>query len=107
MKKKFTTTWKKSTQVKKQRKYRYNAPLHIKQKFMHSHLSPELRKKHNTRSAQLKTGDKVKILRGAFRKKEGKVERYTRGKIKELLQHAIDQGRLQKDDLQEYLRLKF
>jgi len=75
MKKKFTTSWKKSTQVKKQRKYRRNAPLHIKQKFMHVHLSPELRKKHHTRSTQLRTGDKVKVLRGTFKKKEGKVER--------------------------------
>lgn len=71
----FTTTWKRSLQPRKQRKYRYQAPLHIKQKFMHTHLSPELRKKHHKRNLQLKSGDKVKILRGQFRKKEGKVER--------------------------------
>ncbi len=75
MTKKFAATWKKSTQPRKQRKYRRNAPLHIKQKFMHTHLSPELRKKYLTRNIQLKTGDKVKVLRGLFRKREGKVER--------------------------------
>lgn len=75
MTKKFSTSWKKSTQPRKQRKFRRNAPLHFKQKFMHSHLSPELRKKYFTRNLQLRTGDKVKILRGSFKKKEGIVEK--------------------------------
>lgn len=71
----FTPSWKRSIQPRKQRLYRYNAPLHIKQKFMHVHLSPELRKKYSTRNTQLKKGDKVKVMRGQLRKKEGKVER--------------------------------
>lgn len=71
---KITVSWKKSLQPRKQRKYRYQAPLHIKQKFMHVHLSPELRKKYAFRQIQLKTGDKVKVLRGDFKKREGKVE---------------------------------
>jgi large subunit ribosomal protein L24 len=75
MKKKFSPTWNRSVQPRKQRKYRHNAPLHLKQKFMHAHLSPELRKKYLTRNIQLKTGDKVKVLRGVSRKKEGRVER--------------------------------
>jgi len=65
---------KKSIQPRKQRKHRHLAPLHLKQKFMHVHLSPELRKKYSFRNIQLKSGDKVKILRGSFRKKENKVE---------------------------------
>ena len=73
----FSTTWKKSTQPRKQRKYRYNAPLHVKQKIMHVHLSPELRKKYGFRNVQIKKGDKVKVLRGKFAKKEGKVEKVT------------------------------
>jgi len=72
--KKFSINWKRSTQPRKQRKYRYNAPLHVKQKFMHVHLSSELRKKQGTRSMQVRKGDKVKVLRGKFRKQEGKVE---------------------------------
>ena len=36
--------------------------------------------------------------------KEGKVVRYTKGKIKNLLKDAIDQGRLQMNDLNESLR---
>src|SRR3990167_4824555 len=73
--KKFSINWKRSTQPRKQRKYRYNAPLHVKQKFMHVHLSSELRKKQGTRSMQVRKGDKVKVLRGKFRKQEGKVEK--------------------------------
>jgi len=64
-----------SVQARKQRKARYSATLHQQQKFMHVHLSPELRKKYGRRSIQLRKDDKVKILRGNFRKKEATVER--------------------------------
>lgn len=70
----FSTSWKKSVQPRKQRKYRYNAPLHTKQKSFHVHLSTELQKKYGTRNIQVKSGDKVKIMRGKFAKKEGKVD---------------------------------
>lgn len=73
--KKFSTHWKSSTQPRKQRKYRYNAPLHVRQKLVHVHLSSELRKKHGTRAAQVRKGDKVKVMRGKFKRQEGKVER--------------------------------
>lgn len=75
MKRKFSTHWKSSTQVRKQRKYRYNAPLHTKQKFVHVHLAPVLRNKYHVRNVQIRKGDKVRVLRGQFRKKEGRVER--------------------------------
>lgn len=73
--KKFSTSWNRSIQPSKQRKYRFNAPLHIKQRLMHVHLSPELNKKYGKRNLELRTGDRVKILRGQFKKKEGKVEK--------------------------------
>ncbi|MBW2974217.1 50S ribosomal protein L24 [Candidatus Woesearchaeota archaeon] len=85
MKKKFSSSWKKSRQVRKQRKYRYNAPLHIKQKFVHVHLSKELKKKYNTRSLGLKKGDKVKVVRGQFRKHTGNVEKVDLKKCKVIL----------------------
>jgi large subunit ribosomal protein L24 len=75
MKKQFSNSWKKSKQPRKQRKYRYNAPLHIKQKFMHAHLSKELRKKYAVRSIGLRKGDKVKIMRGQFKGKITSVEK--------------------------------
>lgn len=74
MKTKISTTWKSSTQPRKQRKYRANAKLHTKTKFLSANLSKELRKKHNKRSVPLRKGDKVKILRGNFKGKEGKIE---------------------------------
>ena len=75
MKKKFSTKWKSSKQPRKQRKYRYNAPLHIKQKFIRAIFSKELRAKHQKRNFNLKKGDRVRVLRGQFRKHEGKIER--------------------------------
>lgn len=75
MKTKFSKTWKRSKQPRKQRKYRYNAPLHIKTKFMSAHLSKELRQKHKKRSFSVRKGDKVKVMRGQFKKKTGKIER--------------------------------
>ena len=73
--KKFSADWKSSTKRSKQRKYRFNAPLHIKQKLVHSHLSKDLRAKYGKRNASVRKGDKVKIMRGQFKKHEGKVER--------------------------------
>ena len=72
--KKFSKAWKSSKKPRKQRKYRIGASLHIKQKLVHSHLSRDLRKKYGKRNIGLRKGDKVKILRGQFKKHEGKVE---------------------------------
>lgn len=72
---KFSTAWKGSSKGRKQRKYRYNAPLHVRQKFLHVHLSPELRKKYGFRNLQVRKNDKVKVVRGQFAKRDGKVER--------------------------------
>ena len=71
----FVTSWKKSTQPRKQRKYKYNAPLHVKQKFLHVHLSPSLREKYGLRNVQIRKGDKARIMRGKFAKQEGKIEK--------------------------------
>lgn len=73
MKKKFSTAWKLSKQPRKQRKYRMNAPLHIKKKFVSVSLSKELRKKYGKRNIGVRKGDIVKIMVGKFKKKQGKV----------------------------------
>ena len=75
MKKNFSKDWKSSKKPRKQRKYQKNAPLHTKSKFLSSHLSEDLKKKYNTRCFSLRKGDKVKILRGNFRGKAGKIDR--------------------------------
>src|SRR3990167_455426 len=73
MKSSFSTAWKSSTQVRKQRKYRYNAPLHVRHKFLSAHLSKDLRKKYGKRSLPLKKGDEVLVMRGSFAKKKAKI----------------------------------
>jgi len=73
MKKEFSTSWKSSKQPRKQRKYLFNAPLHTRRKFVSSNLSKELRKKYGKRSLPLRKGDLVKIMRGKFRSKKGKI----------------------------------
>ncbi|MBI4453156.1 50S ribosomal protein L24 [Candidatus Woesearchaeota archaeon] len=74
MKKEFSTSWIGSKQPRKQRKYRYNAPLHIKSQFLNVHLSKELRAKYKRRCLRIRKGDKVIILRGDHRKHAGRVE---------------------------------
>ena len=71
--KKFSKAWIASKKPSKQRKYRENAPLHIVSKLMHVHLSKDLRKKYGRRAIGIRKGDTVKIMRGQFRKKTGKV----------------------------------
>jgi len=63
----------KAQQPRRQRKARYNAPLHIRHKFMSAPLSEELRDKYGKRSLPLRKGDMVKVMRGDDKGKEGKV----------------------------------
>ncbi len=67
-----------SAQPRKQRRMLYNAPLHKLPKLMSAHLSPELRERYGRRSFPVRTGDKVRILRGEFRGVEGKVTKVDR-----------------------------
>jgi len=62
-----------SDKPRQQRKFRYTAPLHLRRHFVHVHLSKDLRVKMKTRAVAVKTGDKVKVMRGNFAGKEGKV----------------------------------
>lgn len=73
MKTLFSGAWKSSIQPRKQRKYRYNALYHLKHSLMSAHLSSELRKQYKKRSIAVKKNDVVKVLRGSFRGKVGKV----------------------------------
>ena len=74
MEKKFVVSWKGSKKPNKQRKYIANAPNHISSKMICSMLSDELKKKHNKHNLRVIKGDRVKILRGQFKGKSGKVE---------------------------------
>ena len=63
----------KTKQPRKQRKALYHAPMHKRQSRMNVHLSKELRLKHKKRALIAKKGDKIRILRGSFMKREGKI----------------------------------
>ena len=88
MKKKFSKSWKSSKQPRKQRKYIYNAPLHTRHRLMSAPLSKELSKKYNKRSIPIKTGDKVKIMIGQFKKKTGEVTSVNLKKLKVYVDNA-------------------
>ncbi len=82
MKQKFSSKWKSSIQKRKKAKYRANAPLHLRHKLVSCNLSKELRRKYGRRNAPLKKGDNVKIFRGKFKGKQGKVNHVDLGKLK-------------------------
>nr|AJS12200.1 50S ribosomal protein L24P [uncultured archaeon] len=82
MKKEFSRSWVSSTQPRKQRKYRYNIMLHLRHKFVSAHLSKELRKQYGLRSIIARVGDKVKVMRGQFKKTVGKIEEIDSKKAK-------------------------
>ncbi len=62
-----------SKQPGKQRKSRYCAPLHMRQKYMGAPLSKDLRDKYG-RTANIVVGDTVKVMRGDHAGDSGKVE---------------------------------
>ncbi|MFH7880652.1 MAG: 50S ribosomal protein L24 [Candidatus Aenigmatarchaeota archaeon] len=72
----------KSKKPRKQRKFLIEAPLHIRRKMISSHLSKELREKYKRRSLPLRKGDEVKIMRGEFKGKIGKVVKIDTKKYK-------------------------
>ena len=75
MKNKFSRKWKSSKQPRKQRKYVFNAPLHIKHKFLSAHLSEELIKKYKKRNFPVKKGAKLKVMSGQFKGISGIINR--------------------------------
>ncbi len=71
----FSTKWIASKQPRKQRKYRYNAPLHVRQKLVSAHIDKLLRKEYKVRSMPVRKGDEVVIARGKYKKRKGVVAR--------------------------------
>jgi large subunit ribosomal protein L24 len=82
MKAKFSPQWISSKQARKQRKFRFNAPFHIKRRIMSANLSKELRKKFSRRSIPLRKGDSVKIMTGEFKNQRGKRSEINSYKLK-------------------------
>jgi|YelNatPaOPRAMG01_1025707.scaffolds.fasta_scaffold108117_3 large subunit ribosomal protein L24 len=63
----------KSGKPRKQRKFLFKAPLHLRQNFLHVHLNKELKQKYKKRSLRVRKGDVVKVIKGKFKGKTGKV----------------------------------
>jgi large subunit ribosomal protein L24 len=73
MKSKFSTSWVSSRQPRKQVKFRANAPHHIRRRFMAAPLNKTLKQRYGVNTVEVRKGDEVKVLRGKFLKKQGKV----------------------------------
>ena len=71
--KEYSKHWKSSKQPGKQRKYLAKAPLHTKRKMLSALLSKKLRKDHGRKNIPLRKGDRVKVMRGKYKRKEGKI----------------------------------
>jgi large subunit ribosomal protein L24 len=63
------------TKPGKSRKMRFNAPIHIRRKFLSAPLSPELKGQYGARSMQVRRDDTVAVVKGDRKLTEGKVLR--------------------------------
>ncbi len=70
---KWSLKWKGSKETAKQRKYLYNAPLHVKRKFLSANLSKTLRAKVGKSSLPVRLGDEVIIKRGSYKGSTGEI----------------------------------
>ncbi|NOQ56381.1 MAG: 50S ribosomal protein L24 [Nanohaloarchaea archaeon] len=70
---KWSVKWKGSKESAKQRKYLYNAPLHVKRKFLSANLSKTLRQKVGKPSLPVRRGDEVIIKRGSNKGSTGEI----------------------------------
>jgi len=72
----------KAKKPRTQRRNLYNLPMHKRRKQVSSALSKELKKEHKKNSLPVTKGDKVKITRGQFKGKTGKVHKVSLKKFK-------------------------
>ena len=62
-----------SKQPRKQRTWLYSMPIHSKYKLLAARLNKDLKEKYKLKSLSVRKGDRVKVLRGDFKKLEGDV----------------------------------
>jgi len=82
MRKEWSKNWISSKQPRKQRKYRYNAPLHVRHKFVSAHMSKDLIRQHGRRAFPVRKGDEVEVTRGEFAGFKGVVNRVNLSSLK-------------------------
>jgi large subunit ribosomal protein L24 len=100
MKQEWSRRWVSSVQPRKQRKYRYNAPLHVRQGFVSATLSKALRERFGKRNMALRKGDEVEVMRGSFRGQRGNIDRVDLSKAK----IYVDEIKVKKSDGSEVMR---
>lgn len=69
-----------SSSRRKSRKAHFTAPSSVRRKIMSSSLTKDLRAKYNTRSLPIRKDDEVRIVRGKYKGREGKVTQVYRKK---------------------------
>jgi len=74
----WSSSWKSSTNQSKQRKYRDNAPMHVRDKFISANLNQTLRDELGVRSLGIRVGDRAKVMRGDDKGVEGIVSNIDR-----------------------------
>jgi len=89
----------KSKKPRKQRKFLYNAPLHLRRKFFTAMLSDELIEKYKIKRLPVRKGDEVIVMRGEFRGTKGNVVRCDYKKLR----IYIDSVKKKKSTGAEYL----
>ena len=67
-----------SSSRRKNRKRHFTAPSHIRRKIMSCPLSKELREQHGIRSIPVRRGDHIKVARGFYKSKAGRVKHVSR-----------------------------
>ena len=72
----------KTTQPRKQRKFLFKAPSHVRHELFSAPLSPTLKIAHKVGAIPVRTGDTVRIMRGDRKGTEGKVTRVDRRKYR-------------------------
>ena len=77
-----------SKQPRKQRKALYNAPAHARGKHLSATLSKDLRADLGTRTLPIRSGDKVRVLRGDFKGHEGEVLDVDYGSYKVIIEEV-------------------
>ncbi|MDD1703766.1 MAG: 50S ribosomal protein L24 [Methanoregula sp.] len=77
-----------SSQPRKQRKARYNAPSHVRTKYLNAPLSDALKERYKAKTLRVVKGDTVRVLRGDFVGDEGVVDGVNTTKSK-LIVHGV------------------
>lgn len=77
-----------SSQPRKQRKARYDAPAHMKSKFLNAPLSDALKEKYTKKTIRVVKGDTVKVVRGDHAGEEGLVDGIDTRNVKVLV-HGV------------------